>query len=296
MTQDFRFLPTRRVLCLGAMLALPACSGHDSTQAAEFERNADSQPWTDIAVSTNLPYGGAERQRLDVYAPRGGEAPRPVVIFIHGGAWRHGSKDQFGWVGAAFARRGYVAVIPNYRLGPEGRWPTFVQDAAAAVRWARDHIATYGGDPQALVVSGHSAGAHSAINLAVDPRWLGEVGLEPQRDLKAAVGLSGVYILEPHGSELELFGPETGYTEANTRVGAPSPPMLFLIGEQDPSSNSAETNDLVATIRAHGGSVETIYYPVGHGGTVEAIAAPNPAAPVMDDIVRFLSAHGAAPH
>ena len=84
----------------------------------------------------NLRYGSGPRQELDIYVPKKGPKPRPVVIFIHGGRWSYGDKKQYKFAGQALVSRGFVAVLPNYRLYPKYKSPAFMQDAAKAVRGA----------------------------------------------------------------------------------------------------------------------------------------------------------------
>ncbi|WP_254606600.1 alpha/beta hydrolase, partial [Sphingomonas bacterium] len=121
-------------------------------------------------------FGPDPRQRLDVYAPKDTPAngrSRPVIVFFYGGSWSSGTRAGYSFVGRALAARGFVVAIPDYRLVPQVRFPAFLRDNAAAVRWVRGHIAASGGDPDRLVLAGHSAGAYDAAMLALDPRWLG---------------------------------------------------------------------------------------------------------------------------
>jgi acetyl esterase/lipase len=90
--------------------------------------------------------------------------------------WAWGSKEQYRFVGAALANSGYVAILPNYRLFPQARFPQFIDDGALAVRWAREHARELGGDPGAIFLMGHSAGGHLAATLALDEQYLEKVG------------------------------------------------------------------------------------------------------------------------
>jgi len=124
--------------------------------------------FSEARATRDVPYGGLPRQRLDLYrAPEVG-APAPVVIFFYGGSWQRGDKSDYPFVGDAFASRGFLTLIPNYRVHPEVRFPAFVEDGAEVVRWARDHAAELGADPQRIYLLGHSAGAHIAALLALD--------------------------------------------------------------------------------------------------------------------------------
>jgi acetyl esterase/lipase len=93
-----------------------------------------------------------------------------VIVFFYGGGWHAGERGDYGFAAAAFAAQGFIAVIPDYRLVPEVRYPEFLEDGALALHWVVAHIAEYGGDPGKICVAGHSAGAYIAAMLALDPR------------------------------------------------------------------------------------------------------------------------------
>ena len=110
---------------------------------------------------------GSGAHRLDLYRPREPGGPRPVVLYIHGGAFRALSKETHWVFGVVFARHGFLALNINYRLAPAHRFPAAVEDACAAYRWAVENVARYGGDPARVVVAGESAGANLALALAL---------------------------------------------------------------------------------------------------------------------------------
>ena len=113
----------------------------------------------------------------------------PVIVFFYGGSWQSGNKSIYKFVGSALARRGYVLVVPDYRVYPEVIYPAFLEDGALAVRWTKDNATLFGADPNMLFVMGHSAGAYMAAMLALDSRWLGRAGLSPRRDIAGLVGI-----------------------------------------------------------------------------------------------------------
>ena len=117
-----------------------------------------------------------QRQALDIYqAPRGPD--RPVVVYIHGGGWHIGDKEEGAASKAqALDQIGWMLVAINYRLSPDVKHPEHVKDVAAAVAWVHDNIDDYGGDPERIVVMGHSAGAHLAALVATDPQRLAAHG------------------------------------------------------------------------------------------------------------------------
>lgn len=172
-----------------------------------------------------------QRNVLDVYRPQGARGA-PVLVFVHGGGWTSGDKLFYGYLGRAFASRGYVTVIPNYRLSPEVRHPVHVRDVARAVAWVYRAIASYGGDPERIVLMGHSAGGHLVSLLALDDRYLGEQGLTPEI-VDGVLPISGVYDLNAVPGFAEVFGndPERRRDAsplAHAREGEP-PPFPFRI-------------------------------------------------------------------
>ena len=253
-----------------------------------------TQPKRGLQIARNIAYGSGPRGRLDVYAPRARRPGRPVVVFFYGGGWAAGARAMYGWVGAALARQGYVVVVPDYRLHPEVRWPSFLEDCARAVGWARDHAADYGGDSSRLVLMGHSAGAYNAAMLSLDARWLGEVGMVPDRDIKGFVGLAGPYDFLPLRSDVlkTIFGPEETRpgTQPIQYVTAAAPPMLLIAPEKDTVVDPENVTRLAARIRERGGRVETKRYPgINHALAVGALAAPlRWLAPVLNDSVAFI--------
>ena len=140
-------------------------------------------------VKRDIPYGDQERQVLDVYSPPGAKG-RPVVFWIHGGGWQVGDKSDVQLKPKAFVERGFVFVSTNYRLLPAVDMATIVRDVARSIHWVHDHIAEYGGDPNRLLVMGHSAGAQLAALICTDDRYLKAEGL-PLSIVKGCVPVDG---------------------------------------------------------------------------------------------------------
>jgi arylformamidase len=126
----------------------------------------------DIAYVT----GGHERQVLDVHAPTGAKNA-PVVFWIHGGGWQAGDKSSVQHKPKFFVERGFVFVSTNYRLLPDVEMGTIIRDIAKSLHWVHDHIAEYGGDPERILVMGHSAGAQLAAIICIDDRYLKAEGM-----------------------------------------------------------------------------------------------------------------------
>lgn len=248
-------------------------------------------------VAADVSYGPTERQRLDVYAPPEASGA-PVAVFFYGGSWRSGSRAGYRFVGEALARRGIVAVVADYRLYPEVGFPTFVEDAAAALAWARREIAQHGGDPDAIVLTGHSAGAHIAAMLALDPRYGGTEGVGAET-IAGVVGLAGPYAVDPlrYRTIRPIFAavtsdPDRARPAAIARAGAGRPPPFRLLhGEDDGTVSIENTHELAEALRSRGGDVEVLTYPgIGHIGIVAALYPPLAGrTSVLDDLVAAIA-------
>lgn len=129
----------------------------------------------DMQLVKNVAYGPQSRQRLDVWRMSTTPLHAPVVFYVHGGSWTMGDKREQGRpMLHEFVRRGWIAVVPNYRLAPRHPWPAQIVDVTRALGWVKKNITNYGGDPDRVVVSGASAGGHLAALLALtanDPTW-----------------------------------------------------------------------------------------------------------------------------
>jgi acetyl esterase/lipase len=270
---------------LTAALLVVACGGLAFTAAnvpayfGDHERRA------------NIPYAPGPRHSLDVYAPPKARA-RPVIVFWYGGGWENGRKSDYRFVGAALAEAGYVAVLPDYRLYPEVRFPDFVDDGARALAWVAAHAAEIGGDPRRIYVAGHSAGAHMAAMLAYDPARLERVGL-PRDTIRGCIGLSGPYALNPNDATLnDIF--RKPYTIADWQpiehVQAGAPPALLLHGEADTVVDVAHARRMAQKLESLGVPVTLrTYAGRAHRDTVAAFAAVSPRKlPVLEEIRRFV--------
>jgi acetyl esterase/lipase len=285
-----RLLP---LLSLAACLLAPGCT--------RFQMLDATVPRWGYHRTSDVAYGDHPRQRLDVYVPAGATADKPasVVVFFYGGYWQYGSKADYRFVGQALAEKGFVAVLSDYRLYPDVLFPSWVDDGAAAVRWTRDHVARFGGDPNGLFLMGHSAGAHTAALLTLDERYLKKVGLDLSA-VRATASLSGPYDFVPGPDVRRVFGmamsddKPDARTQPVTFARAGAPPLLLLHGEKDDVCGPENATALAARIRAVGGRAETILYPsLGHAGVAQALAwSFRWRGPVLRDAVEFFRREG----
>ena len=217
---------------------------------------------TDVRIEREiayLPEGGGERHRLDVYSPPEGSG-HPVVIFYYGGGWRSGDKRLFEHLGRAFAVRGIVAAVVNYRLTPVVRSPAHAEDCAAAAAWIQRHIAGHGGDPSRIVLMGHSAGAHLAALIALDGRYLDHHRFD-RSALRGIVPVSGVYDLHAHIDTTVFTSADHvreafGSTEQELLHASPmryirpdAPPFLVIVAEEDPPGLRQQGREFADALR-----------------------------------------------
>ncbi|WP_018982587.1 alpha/beta hydrolase [Salinimonas chungwhensis] len=243
-------------------------------------------------IIDDVAYGPEARQQLDIFVPElsSGESV-PVVIFFHGGRWSFGNKDQYEFVGTKLASMGYIAVLPNTRLYPEVKFPTFVEDAAQSVAWVQSNIGKYGGNEQ-LFISGHSSGAHIGALVVADEQYLKAAG-GTVSFIDGFIGLAGPYDFTPKADDLKkMFGPPEHFPEmvVSHYIDGDEPPFALLYSRDDDKVHISNLKKLKAKIEQEGGSVETFLYDEGgHTGTVSAFSWANPSdLPVVKDIKTFI--------
>jgi acetyl esterase/lipase len=243
-----------------------------------YERHAD------------IRYGELPRQSLDVYVPTGARG-RPTVVFWYGGMWTKGTKEQYRFVGAALANSGYVAILPDYRLYPDVRFPEFIDDGALAVKWAREHASELGGDPRSIFLMGHSAGGHLAATLALDERYLRSVGGDASW-IRGWIAIATPYELQmrvPILRSIFAFHPAHEWRPI-ALVSRGAPPALLLHGLDDNLVHPHEAVDFDESLRAAGVPVECrLYEHAGHISIVAAMSLPlRIQADTLGDVRQFI--------
>jgi acetyl esterase/lipase len=204
------------------------------------------------------------KDRLDIYVPDGGRNT-PVIFSIHGGALEAGDRREERFVGQRFAGAGYVTVVISYRLSPDFSHPAHIQDVAAAFAWVTRNIARHGGDPNRILVIGHSAGAYLAMLLATDPRWLAAHELSP-RDIAGVAPVSGFYWVDREGVAPDrpayVWGRDRKvWVEASPAhyLRPDTPPILLLDTDGDEPWRQQQKADFAAALRAAGHKDVTVY-------------------------------------
>jgi len=275
-----------------------------------------------VEILRDLPYRstGQVAHTLDVYRSTRGDGPWPVVLYVHGGAFRFLSKESHWVMGLAFARAGYLVFNINYRLSPRHAYPAPLVDVCAAARWVRAHAADLGGDPERLVVAGESAGgnlvaAYSVLSAYRRPEpWAREIfehgphpaaciagcailqcsdpgrfvrrrplpGWLADRLVEAAVG----YLPATHGDrDAFALADPVPYLERGVPPDRPLPPFFAFAGTKDPLLD--DSRRLKVACDALGTPCELRIYP-GELHAFHALVMRSPARRCWGHQLRFL--------
>jgi acetyl esterase/lipase len=226
----------------------------------------------DVEVLRDLRYapGAARRHLLDVYRPREALRGAPVLLQIHGGGWVIGDKrEQALPLMLQQASKGWICVAANYRLSPKATFPDHLVDVKLAIRWIREHIEEYGGDPSFIAITGGSAGGHLSSLAALtgnDPEY--QSGFESiDTSLRACVPFYGVYdwanrfelpgheVMEKFLARMVMKKPRAedplAWEKASPscRVHPDAPPFFVIHGSHDSLADVEEARRLVALLR-----------------------------------------------
>jgi triacylglycerol lipase len=201
-----------------------------------------TEPWPGTTEQLDIPYGSDPLQKLDVYAPANAKGKSlPVLLFVHGGGFTRGDKRA----GSGYpqnitewaAQNGMVGVDIDYRLfkAPANAWPVGAKDLASAIAWTKANIAKYGGDPNHIVLFGHSAGANHVADYAAHPEVRGAEG----SSVKGVVMLSPAYSLTAGAKPNPYYGTDSDLGSAAgqvKRLTASPYPLFYGYAEFDPKA------------------------------------------------------------
>jgi acetyl esterase/lipase len=230
------------------------------------------------------------RHRLDLFLPAE-QKDYPVLVFVHGGAWTKGSRGGFEKLARLFARNGVGTAITNYRLSPQVQHPAHTQDVAKAVAWVHKNIAKYGGRPDQLFLSGHSAGGHLVALLGTDPTYLEAAGV-PLKDIKGVIPISGVYTFRP-GSMPKVFGEDKeAYRKAAplTHVKGQHPPFLILVADSDLKGFDKMAEQFCGALGKSGCTAKVINVKDRDHGTIVR-QMTNLGDPATQAVLEFIARH-----
>ncbi|MFN8509442.1 MAG: alpha/beta hydrolase [Deinococcaceae bacterium] len=194
--------------------------------------NASSPTWG-LSVRQNIPYGPLSRHQLDLYIPQDA-TNAPMVVFVHGGVWSWGSKEDYKFVGESLARSGIVTAVINYRLAPEVVYPAFIDDTILAMRWAVSNAEMFGVNSEQIFLMGHSAGAFNIVDAIVSEEKLEMCGLKASQ-FAGIIAVAGPYDFDQTIEEIaHIFkGSERREVMPVHKVKEGLPPFLMLQAGED---------------------------------------------------------------
>ena len=243
-----------------------------------------------VGVSKNILYGDEPNQDLDIYYPKplakamnstindiAIHDSYPMVVFVHGGSWESGSKDEYAFVGQSLAKAGYVTAVINYRKAPEHLYPDYVEDTAQAIAWSYKNAESLHADPKRLAVIGHSAGAFNAVAAVANEDFLAPYGVKP-KDIATVIGIAG-----PYSYDFRKFSSRTAFGASATpetvmpdrQIKGAQPPYLLLTAEKDKVVHVTNTIKMTQALKAAGVKVETGEIAgASHATSIGAMAPP----------------------
>ena len=271
------------VVLYGVMISLVLVSVPTHAQLTAAEAQAATMS-SDYHVMPNIVYLTANnyQDKLDVYQPAG-DHPHPTLIYIHGGGWVSGTKEEAFFETMPFLQKGWAVVNVEYRLARVSLAPAAVEDCRCALRWVTDHAAEYKFDTDRIVVTGHSAGGHLSLTTGMLP---GSAGLDREcpgdKELKVAAvvdwfGITDVNDLfdGPNKQDyaIEWLGSLPDREQIAKRVSPLTyvrrglPPILMIQGDADPIVPYSHSVRLHAALDKAGVPNELVTIPGGlHGG------------------------------
>jgi acetyl esterase/lipase len=242
-------------------------------------------------IDRNIAYGENPRQRYNLFAPEQGNN-FPLLIFVQGGAWQFADKEGYDFVGHAFASKGYLTAVIDYRLVPEVQYPAFVDDTAKAVAHMRAEAGKHGGDPTRVYLVGHSAGAYNIIQAMLNPAFAAEM-----ENVKAAAAMAGPYKFVPLTDARAIkafsnFSP-VEETQPEKFLRPDQPPILLVHGVDDTEVLPASSEYFYNEIKKVTNRVELhIYSSTNHVSILGDLSRPfRYRSNAFPDIIAFFAKH-----
>lgn len=263
--------------------------------AALYAPLQQREPYAGVAVTRDVRYGPDARNRLDVFAPAAAGAPRPVLLYVHGGAFvggdkRSGDSPFYDNIAVWAVNNGMVGVNITYRLAPQYPWPAAQEDLAAALRWVRANIAARGGDPDRIFLIGHSAGAAHVAQYLGHPRF----HVAPGGGVAGAIIVSGLF--DPSTAEVNpplqaYFGSDPSVYESRSALPglvASRVPLLLAHAELDPSDFHRQSSQARSALCEAGRCPPSLLLQ-GHSHMSEVYAINTADHALTDAIRAFVS-------
>ena len=291
---------------------LPDISQYDTVRFPEREPDLDAVAWYARADAMtadvrskfphhlNLSYGTHVKQRLDLYLPKEKPVrPAPVMSFFHGGGFEEGHRAHYGFIALPFALQGIITAIVGYRLVPDGfHYPAQLDDVRSSAQWLHTSVARYGGNPDLLFVSGHSAGAMLAAEAGSDRSWMPAYGI-PISALRGIAPVSGNYdlIANPMNGQVSYYAPNAvaqDQASALRHIRNPVPAAVVSHGQGDAYERALTklSPEFVAALQAQGVDAELLLLTgAGHLDMVAELSKPG--SRVSSRVIAMIKKHSA---
>ena len=257
--------------------------------------NCSSKKITDVSYLKSSEVSTSDNPKLNVFVPRKSIVDKvPVLIFIHGGNWNSGRKGIYDLLGRNFASKGIITVIPGYTLSPNANYDLMAEQLAEAIKWVKNNIDKYGGDPNQIFVSGHSAGGHLGALAVMNPKY----NIDPK-------SISGIILNDAAGLDMNYYLEENPPTEKDNylatwtsnpekwKEASPiyflnknTPPFLIYVGDKTYNSIKVANSRFLSALNQFQPNVTPIRLNKRHAPMV--LQYFNPWSDRFDETIEFI--------
>ena len=256
-----------------------------------------------VEQKKDIVYSYDKKLKLDVYSPiRKRTDPENVLVFIHGGNWKNGTKSLYNFFGKGMAKKGIVTVVIDFRQYPSAVYSEIAIDAARSLKWVKENISAFGGDSNKIFVSGHSSGAHLAALISTDNSYFDS--------LKIKNPIKGCILIDPFGLDMytylkreekyqyEVYRSIFSKDEEQWKKGSPvfylhegMPKFMMFVGGKTYPNIINESNAFLLELKKYQTDAKLITVPrKRHTGMIFSFANPRKAA--YDQILEFMKHTG----
>ena len=232
-------------------------------------------PRKGYSVQENVAYGLRARHRLDLFRTQTPREHRPLIVFVHGGAWMHGDKKDYRFIGEAFAKEGFDVAVINYHLAPEHIFPASIDDLSLALNYLNVHQLKYQISTEKVVLMGHSAGAFNVMSALYHPK---PYEIQCRSQITAIIGLAGPYHFDYKGDPIcaDAFDQNRPYQEVMPYYFVESNTVkhYLLIAENDDVVGLSNAVDLDRRLKEKGNYSQLWTVPrIGHISMIGSVSS-----------------------
>ena len=256
-----------------------------------------------VTKKEDIEYSAQTKLTLNVFSPKKKDKElKQVLVFVHGGNWANGDKSLYGFFGRGMAKKGIVAVVIDYRLYPSTTYDGMAMDVAQSVKWVKEHIASYGGNPDSIFISGHSAGAHLAALIATDNSYFDS--LEINNPIKGCILIDAFgldmysYLKKEDKYKYDVYRSVFTKDTLNWKKGSPvyhlhegMPPFQIFVGGKTYPNIREGSKSFLETLKKFQPDAVIIKVPrKRHVGMIFSYA--NPRKKAYGQVLRFMKKAG----